>query len=92
MGEDVHDDGHEGRRLQAAAFNPIWTVTKPPPVGNQTIRTLRMAVAVTFEYVFGMINPSVCHAVWLPSQPHIQASLTLALGSARAPLIASPGA
>ena len=88
MGEDVH----EGRRLQAAAFNPIWTVTKPPPVGNQTIRTLRMAVAVTFEYVFGMINPSVCHAVWLPSQPHIQASLTLALGSARAPLIASPGA
>ena len=72
---DVHDgrrlaetfttegDVLEGRRLQAAAFNPIWTVTHPPPVGRQTIRTLRMAVAVTFEYVFGMVNPSVRRAV-----------------------------
>lgn len=103
ISEDVHDgrrlaetfttegDVHEGRRLQAAAFNPIWTVTKPPPVGIQTIRTLRMAVAVTFEYVFGMIKESVRHAVWLPSQPHIQASLTLTSAAQRAPLIASPG-
>jgi len=85
MGEDVHDDVHEGRRLQAAAFNPIWTVTKPPPLGNQTIRTLRMAVAVTFEYVFGMVTPSVRHAVWLPPQPNIQhAPLTLTSAAQRA--------
>ena len=68
MGEDVH----EGRRLQqAATFNPIWNVTFPPPVGPQTIRTLRMAVAVTFEYVFGMVTPSVRQAVWLPPQLHM---------------------
>jgi len=103
ISEDVHDgrrlaetfttegDVHEGRRLQAAPFNPIWTVTKPPPVGPQTIRTLRMAVAVTFEYVFGMVTyangmtKSVRHAVWVPPQPHIQhAPLTLTSAAQRA--------
>jgi hypothetical protein len=93
---DVHDgrrlaetfttegDVHDGRRLQAAPFNPIWTVTHPPPVGKQNIRTLRMAVAVTFEYVFGMVTPSVRNAVWVPPQPHIHthASMTLAAGAA----------
>ena len=96
ISEDVHDgrrlaetfttegDVHEGRRLQAAALNPIWTVTHPPPVGKQNIRTLRMAVAVTFEYVFGMVTPSVRNAVWVPPQPHIHthASMTLAAGAA----------
>jgi hypothetical protein len=44
-----------------------------------------MAVAVTFEYVFGMVTPSVRRAVWLPPQLNIHThALTLASAARRA--------